>query len=65
MGHDLHPDPELGQARRLRASGVQGGLIEEMASAWVQQPMSRIEIRGSFRVSRGSPALLIVAEAVA
>ena len=22
MGHDLHPDPELGQARRLRVSGA-------------------------------------------
>ena len=37
MGHDFHPDPELGQARRLRGSGAWGGVIEEMAPAWVQQ----------------------------
>ena len=46
MGHDLHPDPELGQARRLRGSDAKGGVIEEMAPAWVQLPtMSHNEIR--------------------
>jgi hypothetical protein len=46
MGHDLHPDPELGQARRLRRSHAKGDVIEEMAPAWIQLPtMSRDEIR--------------------
>jgi alkylation response protein AidB-like acyl-CoA dehydrogenase len=46
MGHDLHPDPELGQARRLRGSDARGGVTEEMALAWVQLPtMSHNEIR--------------------
>ena len=30
MGHDLHPDPDLGQARRLRRSRAWGSVIEEM-----------------------------------
>ena len=52
MGHDLHPDPELGHARRLRGSPAHGGMIEEMAPpAWVQQRrMSRIELRCSIPV---------------
>jgi hypothetical protein len=47
MGHDLHPDSELGQARRLRGSGAYGRVIEELAPAWIQPTMSHIEIRGS------------------
>jgi hypothetical protein len=50
MGHDLHPDPELGQARRL-GIGTDGGVIDETAPAQLQQPtMSPIEIRCSLRV---------------
>jgi hypothetical protein len=59
MGHDLHPDSELGQARRLRGSGAWSDVLEEMAPAWVEQPtMSHIEIGSSVRVQASAPRAL-------